>query len=188
MPNVRGVAVLNAIRFVTEIYGAPRHDQVVAALPAPRHGTFVGAIREASWKPLEDFVAYMETAKSQLGPHEPDFYRRLGRFAGHLERARSNVGLMVVDPGTALRMGPLVWRSFHDSGRLEVEVLGPHEGIARVFDYPASRAMCERRCGAWEGLLSSEELPASVEETACMLDGHGCCETHVIWGTGLSAP
>lgn len=184
MPNVRGVAVLNAIRFVSETYGAERQEQIVAALPRARRGTFLGTIREASWEPLEDFVAYMEMAKSLLGPDEPDFYRHLGRFAGRLERANSNFGLMVADPATALRMAPMVWRSFYDTGRVEVEVLGPYEAVARVFDQQASRALCDRLCGAWEGLISPDDLPATVTERACVLDGNGWCETHVVWARG----
>lgn len=181
MPNVRGVAVLNAIRFVNETYGAARHDQIVAAMPAARRATFLSTIREASWEPVEDFVAYMEAAKGLLDPHDEQFYRRLGRFAGRLERASSNFGLMVVDPATSLRMAPLIWRSFHDCGRMEIETLGPREAVARVYDYPASRAMCQRSCGAWEALSSTEELVARAEETACVLDGNPCCATSVVW-------
>ena len=70
MPNVRGVAVLNAIRFVNETYGPARHDQVVAALPGARRATFLSTIREASWEPVEDFVAYLETARSLLDPED----------------------------------------------------------------------------------------------------------------------
>lgn len=126
MPNVRGVAVLNAIRFVNETYGAARHDQIVAALPGPRRATFPSTIREASWEP----------------------------------------------------------RSFHDCGRMEVETLGPRAAVARVYDYPASRAMCQRSCGGWEALASTEGLVARVDETACVLDGHPCCATSVVWVEG----
>ncbi len=180
-PNVRGVAVLNAIRFVRETRGTGRHDEVVAALPAARRAVFLAQVREAAWVPLDDFVAYMETAQRLLAPHEPGFFRELGRFAGRLEREASNFGVMVVDPLTAMRMGPMVWRSFHDSGRLEVETVGPLEGLARVHDFPASRAMCDRRCGAWETLISTEQLQAEATETLCQLGGHPFCQTRVVW-------
>lgn len=180
-PNVRGVAVLNAIRFVRETRGPGRHDEVVAALPAACRAVFLAQVREAAWVPLDDFVAYMETARRLLAPDEPGFFRELGRFAGRLEREASNFGVMVVDPLTAIRMGPLVWRSFHDSGRLEVETLGPLEGLARLHGFPASRAMCDRRCGAWETLTSTEQLQAEATETRCQLGGHAFCETRVVW-------
>lgn len=180
-PNVRGVAVLNAIRFVRETRGPGRHDEVVAALPAACRAVFLAQVREAAWVPLDDFVAYMETARRLLAPGDPAFFRELGRFAGRLERQASNFGVMVADPMTAMRMGPTVWRSFHDCGRLEVETLAPLEGLARVHDFPASHAMCDRRCGAWETLVSTEQLRAEATETRCQLDGHPFCETRVLW-------
>lgn len=180
-PHVRGVAVLNAVRFVREVYGPDRHDAVVAALPPARQATFLAQLREASWEPLDDFVAYMEGAQRLLAPGDPAFFRELGRFAGRLEREASNFGVMVADPLTALRMGPTVWRSFHDSGRLEVKLLSPREAVATLFDFPASRALCGRRCGAWETLLSTAELRAEASEPRCRLDGHPVCETRVAW-------
>ena len=180
-PHVRGVAVLNAMRFVREAYGPDRHDAVVAALPPAHQATFLAQVREAAWEPLADFVAYLEVAERLLAPEDPGFFRELGRFAGRLEREASNFGVMVADPVTAIRMGPTVWRSFHDCGRLEVEVLGPREGLARLFDFPASRALCERRCGAWETLVSTPDMRAEVSELRCQLDGHPVCETRVVW-------
>lgn len=173
--------MLNAVRFVRETYGPDRHDAVVALLPVPQRTTFLVQVREAAWEPLDDFVAYMDAAQRLLAPGDAAFFRELGRFAGRLERLASNFGVMVADPATAMRMGPTVWRSFHDCGRLEVEMLGPREGLARLFDFPASRAMCGRRCGAWETLTSTAELRAEATEVRCQLDGHALCETRVVW-------
>ncbi len=173
--------MLNAIRFIRDTVGPAAHDEIVAALPAVHATTFRGLIREASWEPLDDFVAYLETAKRLLAPTDSGFYRRLGRFSGELERQASAFKVMVEDPSTAMRMGPTVWRSFFDVGRLEVEILAPREGTARVFDFPGCRALCDRRCGAWEGLLSTAALSVEVDESLCRADGHSFCEHHVVW-------
>ena len=63
--RVRGITVLNTIRFVRERYGADAHDRVVATLPAERCGTFTGPLRDASWKSLEDVVAMYERAREE---------------------------------------------------------------------------------------------------------------------------
>ncbi|HLA77825.1 MAG TPA: hypothetical protein VJU18_09635 [Vicinamibacteria bacterium] len=181
MASVRGVAVLNAIRYVRESFGPNPHQAVVKALSEPHRATFLGPIREASWKPVEDLIAYLETAQRLLAPADPLFFRRVGRFSGQLERASQGFEVMVADPSTAMRMGPVVWRSFFDAGRLEVEILGPREGMARVFDFPASRALCDRRSGAWEGLLSTPGLRVEVTETRCCLSGSDFCENRVLW-------
>jgi hypothetical protein len=181
MANVRGVTVLNVIRYVREIHGSDLHQAVVEALPEPHRATFLGAIREASWKPLADLDAYLETAQRLLAPGDELFFRRVGRFAGQLERGSQGFKVMVADPSTAMRMGPVLWRSFFDAGRLEVEILGPREARTRVFDFPASRVLCERRAGAWEGLLSTPELRVEVAEPLCRLSGSDFCENRVLW-------
>lgn len=181
MANVRGVAVLNVIRSVRETHGSDRHQAVVEALPEPHRTTFLGPVREASWAPVADLAAYLETAQRLLAPADTLFFRRVGRFSGQLERASQGFKVMVADPSTAMRMGPVVWRSFFDAGRLEVEILGPRETRTRVFDFPASWVLCERRAGAWEGLLSTPELRVEVAETRCRLSGSDFCENQVLW-------
>ena len=181
MASVRGVAVLNAIRYVRESFGPNPHQAVVKALSEPHRATFLGPIREASWKPVEDLIAYLETAQRLLAPADPLFFRRVGRFSGQLERASQGFEVMVADPSTAMRMGPVVWRSFFDAGRLEVEILGPREGMARVFEaqlnvnlYIAQGlAIAETTAMAEEGgVLSpfSVEVPfvANFSQPACL--------------------
>ena len=181
MANVRGVTVLNVIRYVRETHGSDRHQEVVEAVPEPHRSTFARPIREASWVPVADLAAYLEAAQKLLASGDALFFRRVGRFSGQLERGSQGFKVMVADPSTAMRMGPVLWRSFFDVGRLEVEILGPREARTRVFDFPASRALCDRRAGAWEGLLSTPELRVEVAETRCCLSGSDFCENQVLW-------
>ncbi len=48
MAKLRGVMVLNAMRFVRETFGADAHEQVLAALAPGVRATLVGGVREAS--------------------------------------------------------------------------------------------------------------------------------------------
>jgi hypothetical protein len=179
--NVRGLMVLNGVRFVSQTFGSAQHEAVLARLPADCRGVFLGSIRDVSWTPLANFVAYMEAARSLLAPADEQFFRNLGRFAGSYERAGSNFKVLVADPLTAMRLAPVTWRAFHDAGRLEIEPVNPHESLARLYEFPASAAMCERRCGAWETLLSNDEFAAQVSETRCQRFGDSFCETHTVW-------
>jgi hypothetical protein len=128
-----------------------------------------------------DAVAYLDAARRLLAPGDDGFYRNLGRYAGRTERRAQGYEPMVRDPATAVRMGPAVWSSFYDSGRLEVEIVSPLEARARVLDFAVSPVLCERSCGAWEGLLSSETLRATAAETRCVHRGSAFCEIHVRW-------
>src|SRR5439155_289943 len=75
--------------------------------------------RETSWTPLEDLVAYMETAKAVLAPGDPTFYRKMGFYGGSHMRALW-VGIAVSEPTKALRFCGTLWRTFFDAGWLEV--------------------------------------------------------------------
>lgn len=181
MPNARGVVVLNAVRFVEAAYGSAAHHQVLAALPPAPRATFLTAIREASWEPLEHLVAYMETAHLLLAPSDPAFYRALGRFAGELERRETAYSVMVADPVRAMAMGDKVFRSIWDVGHLAVKRVSSREGIARILGFPSRRSLCERTAGAWEGLLSTDTLRCVVTEPVCMTRGDPFCEMRVCW-------
>jgi hypothetical protein len=181
MARVRGRLVMNAVDYVVRRFGQAAHEQVVAALPREHWGPFVGPLHETSWEPAADVVAYLEAARRLLAPGEAEFFRDAGRSAGRIERESQGYQPMVKDPATAMRLGPKIWSSFYDSGRMEVEVVGPREGRARIFDFAVSPVLCERTSGAWEGLLSNAELRADVSEVRCVHRGDGHCELHVVW-------
>ena len=174
------MTVINVIRYVRETHGSDRQQAVVEVVPEPHRSTFLRPIREASGAGCRP-RCLPETAQKLLASGDALFFRRVGRFSGQLERGSQGFKVMVADPSTAMRMGPVLWRSFFDVGRLEVEILGPREARTRVFDFPASRALCERRAGAWEGLLSTPELRVEVAETRCCLSGSDFCENRVLW-------
>jgi len=82
-------------------------------LPALR--TSLSAVRENSWTPLEDLVAYMETTKAMLAPGDPDFYRKMGFYGGRHVRSLP-VGIAVSEQMRALRLYGMLWRTFFDAG------------------------------------------------------------------------
>src|SRR5262249_41381566 len=101
---------------------------------------------------------------------------------GRRARTGGGVAPMVADPATAMRLGPVIWKSFCDTGRFEFLVQGRREGFVRLHGFPATRALCQRVRGSWESLLGTDELPARMTQTACVVDGSPYCEFHVVWG------
>lgn len=77
------------MRFVRECFGTGAHERVLQALPERHWGTFHGPVREASWEPVADVVAYMEAAHRLLAPDDDDFYLpgRAPRLVRHARRA-----------------------------------------------------------------------------------------------------
>src|SRR5439155_1791234 len=142
-------------------------------LPAPR--TSLSAATEISWTPLTDLVAYMETAKAVLAPGDRDFYRKMGFYGGTHARALP-VGIALSEPTKALRLYRILWRSFVDTGDLEVVDACPEGVIVRIHDFPSAAPFCQRFLGSVEGLLSVAAMPVRVEEQACTCRGAPYCE------------
>jgi hypothetical protein len=181
--HIRGSSVLSTVRFVREHFGANSHAKVLEVLPARHCGTFLGPVREASWEPVEDLVAYMETARRLLAPDDQTFFKKIGVFAGHQTRDSGFKSLLGDSPEAAFKRAAVMWRSFYDVGRLEVASQAPGEIVARIREFPdTSRALCQRITGFWEGCLHvvGTEQP-HVEERICALDGGAYCEMRVTW-------
>ena len=157
-------------------YGSGAHARVLAYLPAEQAARLDGDVREASWQRIEDLVAYMEAARALLAPDDGSFHRRLGRFAGELDRRQRAVSVMVRDVPTAAAMAQTVFRSYFEVGRLEVAGIDPLGAVLRFHDFPMTEAWCQRTQGALEGLLSNEELEIRVSEGECLARGGGFCE------------
>lgn len=179
--RVRGILLLNTVRFVVENYGEAAHERVMEAVPESVRAVFSGPVREASWAPLGAIVLYMVTAQRLLDADDATFHRRMGRFSGRISRMVGGFLPMVVNGTTAIRMASKLFRSFYDRGRVEIVPVGDREALLRLHDFPAAKPHCERFCGALEALVGSESFPLSLEEVSCAADGHGHCEMRARW-------
>jgi hypothetical protein len=181
MVRVRGIAFIGAMQFVKDEFGPEAHQRVLAALPEANRATFLGPLRDAVWKPLDDLATYAGTARHLLAPTDERFYVRLGFRAGRVEREEGGFHPMVADAPTAIRLGAVIWRSLYDAGRMELVADGEGRALARIHDFPTSVALCQANCAALSGLLGSDEHPVRTEQAACVLDGAPCCEYRVAW-------
>lgn len=181
MAQVRGTLVLNTIEFIREHYGPQALPEVLRALPAKNAKTFLSALREASWEPLEDLDAYMVAAQAVLAPKDESFFREMGRFAGRHDRGNRAFGVMLHDLDTAARMAKTLWRSFFDEGSLEVAERDARGALLRIRDFPTTRSLCQRVIGSLEGQLSTPAAAVAVTKTACVLDGAAFCEYSLDW-------
>jgi hypothetical protein len=186
--RVRGILLLNTVRFVTEFYGEGAHPRVMAAVDDETRGVFLRVHREAAWVPLAPIVRYMEAAQRVLDPGDATFHRRIGRFSGRLSRVVGGFLPMVASGATAVRMATKLWRAFYDRGRPEVVSTGPDEALVRLHDFPAYKPHCDRFCGALESLIGSESFPLVMEELSCGADGHACCEMRARWAAPSASP
>jgi hypothetical protein len=187
MVRIRGLALIGTIQFVKDAYGAEAHERVVAALPLAERTTFAAPIRDAVWKPLEMLVVYAGTARALLAPADDTFYARLGFRSGSVERVQGGFLPMVADVPTAIRLAPVLWRSLYDVGRMSMVADGQCRAVARVSDFPTTRALCEANCAALAGLLTSDTRAVRTRQLACVLDGADACLWEVSWDPETAA-
>lgn len=181
MVRVRGIAFIGAVQFIRDAYGSEAHSRVLEALPAVPRATFAAPLRDAVWKPLDELVAYAGTARDLLAPEDDTFYSRLGFRSGSIERSQGGFLPMVADVPTAIRLAPVLWRSLYDTGSLSLRADGDCRAVARVSDFPTTRALCQANCAALAGLLTSETRAVRTRQLACVLDGASSCEWEVTW-------
>jgi hypothetical protein len=187
MVRVRGIAFIGAVQFVRDAYGPEAHEGVVEALPPDLRAAFAAPLRDAVWKPLEALVVYAGTARERLAPADETFYARLGFRSGSVERSQGGFLPMVADVPTAIRLASVLWRSLYDTGHMSMTTDGERRAVARVSDFPTSRALCQANSAALAGLLTSETRAVRTRQLACVLDGAAACEWEVTWdaeGTG----
>jgi len=165
--SLRGTFVLNTFDFVSERYSPAAHTTVLQMLPALR--TSLSAVRENSWTPLEDLVAYLETTKAMLAPGDPDFYRKMGFYGGRHVRSLP-VGIAVSEQMRALRLYGMLWRTFFDAGDLEAIEACPEGAILRIRDFPSAPSFCQRLIGSVDGLLRGAPSFAVIQ---CHRSGSG---------------
>lgn len=181
MVRIRGIAIIGAVQFIRDEFGAEAHERVLQAIPESSRAAFASPLRDAIWKPLDDLIAYAGTARALFAPEDAGFYVRLGFHAGRVEREQGGFHPMVVDVPTATRLAAVIWRTLYDTGRMEILVNGTSGAVARIHDFPTSPALCQANCAALAGLLSSDTLAVRTDQVACTLDGAPWCEYRVTW-------
>jgi hypothetical protein len=181
MAQVRGAVVSGTVNFVRDAYGPDAHERVLAALSPADRAALRRAVRETAFMPLGPLVAYIEAARDLLAESDPGFLRAMGRYSGQRMRETQGFKVMVADPEAAVRMAPVTWKAFYDVGRADARMVAPREALVRLHDFPSRPSLCERSCGALEGLVSTPTLQATVAHTGCIARGEPWCEWRIVW-------
>jgi hypothetical protein len=182
MPNLRGLGVLNTMRFVRQRYGDSAHISVLHSLSAAQRAALEEPIGESAWRPLEAVLAYMDTAHALLAPDDPTFFLELGRFSGRITR-NTPFQSMLRSPGIALRLLAVLWRAFFDQGRARVVCRTEGSALVRLYDFPkTTRGLCGSLGASWEATLEHRpELDFRVSELSCRVNGTEYCEWKATW-------
>jgi hypothetical protein len=154
MARVKGTAVQSSLRYVRERFGEEDLEAVLAALPAAE-GAGLAEVLASSWHPMEAFLRFMQEAKRQLGPREPDVVRAMGRAScDYGVTGVYKVFFKLGSPEFIISRAARVFSSYYDTGRLTVPESRDRRAVAEVADLEGGAPeFCERMLGWMERTL-----------------------------------
>lgn len=177
MVSVRATLMSNSEAFVKERFGAEAHQRVLAALPREMAAAIGRPLPESARVPLEQLVAYMESARRLLAPEEPGFFRAMGRFGGERDRSARAFIHMLPDRETSVKMLSVMWHAYYGEGQIVVVERDEHHLTARVEGFRGHPVLCERITGAVE----TEMGGLRAEHGRCVFRGEAACEWTLWW-------
>jgi hypothetical protein len=178
MPKVKGSNVLLAVKMLR----ADR-QRALALLPPRLHRYLDQRILVSTWYPEEDLLE-LSRAVSLMMPGSPEPWMTMGRSTARadlstLYRHMVRAGDLT---GTLGSIGSL-WRTYHDTGELNVTVDEPGRATACLRDYGgAAREMC-RVVGGYvaEVAVMAGAREVNIAKLGCSLNGAAECRWRLTW-------
>jgi hypothetical protein len=182
-PNIRGTAILPRIQFIQGRAPAEWHRVLEAMTPSAREVSS-GVVLPHVWYPFKAFVELVVTADQLLGKGDFLLIREMGRFA-----ATANLNsffkffIRFGSPEWVIGKGASMWSLTHDTGRAEVERVGPMGAAYLVKEFASPhRALCEGLLGWMERCLELTGVKEiNIHEEQCAAKGSPLCRFVGSW-------
>ncbi len=183
--HVKGIVLKSRIQYVEKFHGKDGVARLIEAL-SPETRAMVGdEILVSSWYPLQATIESLVTIDRLFGKGDLDLCRKMGRYTARLalEGGVQQSFVREHDPTFVIKMGPIIWQQYYDSGEIQVEQTGEESAISRLvgFEEP-HRALCLSMLG-WleEAIAIWGGTEIQVVETSCRTHGGSCCEFVTSW-------
>lgn len=177
MPNAKGTTLIGAVRFLRH------HRQRALGVLRPEHHHYLDErIQPSKWYPEADLLNLIETIVELIPASREEALTLMGAQTAreHLEGVYSHLaGGRDLTPSTSQAFA--LWASQHDSGRLEIEKLGPNEALMTVRDFGLpSEAMCGIFAGYFTELIRLQGGESvSANKLECVLRDDPRCAWQV---------
>ena len=184
MAKTKGVALISRLDLLKTSYGQEGLDAVLAAMK-PQNSELLNNVLFSGWYDAEIYKDLNKSIKKVLGPKEPMIMEKIGELTAEASmkgvysaKLKENNVRLTLDRAASL------WRAFHDSGDLEIEVSETeNRAIMRVKDYPLPhKEFCDNLVGWGRRLISlSGGENAQLKEVRCVCKGAPYCEMIATW-------
>lgn len=177
--KVKGTNMLSAVKALRVA-----REQARAALPPRLHHYLEERILVSSWYPESDLMSLLSALGKLMPAGGGDPFVFMGRSTAreHLAgvyRAHVRTG----DVERTLRSGATLWRNYHDTGTLTLELDTPGHAIVRLRDFAAtSREFCRILTGYFAELVDQAGgKDVTVAKLDCAIDLAPDCRWRVTW-------
>jgi predicted hydrocarbon binding protein len=182
-PQIRGTALLPRIRFI-QARSTEDWQRVLEAMTTDARAAVAGVVLPSSWYPFQSFVELVVAADKLLGKGDAVLIREMGRYA-----ATANLNtffkffIRLGSPEWVIGKGASMWSLSHDTGRAEVERLGPTGAAYLVKEFAAPhRALCAGLLGWMERCLELTGVKdVQIRESECAAQGGKLCRFEATW-------
>jgi predicted hydrocarbon binding protein len=190
--HVKGIVLNSRIAYVEKYHGKEGFERVLEALSPEARAMVGGEILVSSWYPLQATVETLVTIDRLFGKGDLSLCREMGRYTARAALAGGVQQSFVRehDPGFVIKMGPVIWRQYYDSGEIQVEQTGEESAISRIVDFEEPHKVLCLSIQGWmeEAMEIWGGTEIQVTETKCLTRGEKCCEFVCSWVTPPAPP
>ena len=177
--KVKGTNMLSAVKALRMV-----REQARATLAPRLHHYLEERILVSSWYPELDLMGLLSALGKLLPAGGGDPFVFMGRTTAREHLAGIYRGhVRTGDVERTLRSGATLWRNYHDTGTLTVELDTPRQALIRLRDFAAtSREFCRILTGYFSELVDQAGgKDVTVTKLECAVDLAPDCQWRVTW-------
>jgi len=185
--QIKGLVLKSRLDYVTQFYGEKGCELLLEALPPEGQAIVRDGVLVSTWYPLDGAIRILVAIDEIFGKGDFALMRKIGSFtakaalAGGVQQSfvRQN------DPSFVLKVAPILFQQYYDTGRVETESRGEEAAVTRVLDFEMPHpVLCYGLLGWIEAAIEIwGGTQVKVSEVKCRCKGDPFCEFLSCWTT-----
>ncbi len=187
MVQIKGSALLGRLAYLKAKATAAQAEEVQKRLTPELQRNIERGVLANIWYPFPYYLELNRVLDQVLGRGDGSLIPEIGLFSATAElKGVYRIFFKLGSPEFIIQRAPLVWKAYHSSGQVTVEMLEKGEvkkGRMSVtgFETPA-REHCLSLLGWIRGMLEmAGATDVKVHEEKCAVRGAGACEFIATW-------
>ena len=177
--HVKGLLLKSRFEYVKQFFGEKGEAALLNAISPEARAMVADGILVSTWYPIDHVIEILVRMDELLGKGDFELARKMGAHTARMALAGGVQQSFAKehDPAFVLKMGPLLWQQYYDTGRVEAELLEAESAVSRIIDFGSPhRAICMGMLGWIEeamGIWGAENV--RINESKCRTRGDNIC-------------